>query len=125
MSRPRTASQKLEAKGSFARNPARARVDPVIESSFPTVAPSHLNPLEVRFWHEIRRAADKLLTGADVFSVELAARLWAEFHVDSNSMQTSRISLLGVCLGRLGLSPTDRTKLAVAPEKKAGDFDEF
>ena len=126
MSRPRTATNILDAKGAFKKDPARKRTDPKCKNHFPARAPSHLNPLQVKWWHRIRKAApDGVLHDADVFAVELAAVLWAEFVVNPAEMNNGRISQMANALGRLGLSPADRAKLAVEAPKEAGEFDEF
>lgn len=126
MARPRTATAILEARGAFVRNPKRERADPECSSPFPTVAPSHLNPLQVKCWHIIREITPTtVLQGADILAVELAACLWAEFRADPVEMTNGRIGQLRSALGALGLSPADRAKLAVAPTKEAGAFDGF
>jgi phage terminase small subunit len=126
MARPRTATAILDARGAFAKNPKRKREDPKVSDPFPTVAPSHLDPLQVKCWHIIREITPAtVLQGADILAVELAACLYAEFRSDPKEMNNGRIGQLRAALGVLGLSPADRARLAVAPTKKAGAFDEF
>ena len=126
MSRPRTATNILEAKGAFKKNPSRKRVEPKSADDFPARAPSHLNPLQVKWWHRIKKMVPEgVLQGSDVLAVELAAVLWAEFVKDPTGMANGRISQMSGALGRLGLSPADRAKLAVEKPKDAGEFDGF
>ena len=123
MSRPRTATAILEARGAFKSNPDRKREDPKCSSPFPDVAPENLTPLQVKWWHSIRRMVpDGILTGADQLTVHLAAVLWSEFMVDSAGMNTGRIGQMRSVMGSLGLSPADRAKLATKPEGDDGDF---
>ena len=123
MPKPRTASSILEARGAFAKDPKRARVDPVVSNPFPEVAPSHLNPLEVKCWHELRKCApDGVLTGADVETVNVAACLLAESRADFAGMATARIGQLVTMLGKFGMSPADRAKLATKPVDDDGEF---
>ena len=126
MSRPRTATSILDARGAFAKNPNRKRTEPKCKSPFPVKAPGHLTPIQVKWWHKIKKAVPEgVLGGADIFAVELAAVLWSEFVVDPKEMNNGRIAQMRAALGVLGLSPADRAKLSAAPAKAAGAFDEF
>ena len=126
MSRPRTATAILDARGAFKKNPKRKRQEPEVAWSFPESAPADLDPLEVKWWHSIRRMVPaSVLTHADQAMMIVAAGLMAEYMADRKEMATSRISLLGTVLGRFGLSPADRAKLSVEPDKPGGEFDEF
>ena len=126
MSRPRTATNILDAKGAFKKDPARKRTEPKSVDPFPARSPSHLNPLQVKWWHSIRKMVPAgVLQGSDILAVELAAVLWAEFAANPADMNTGRIGQMANALGRLGLSPADRAKLSVKPTKEAGEFDEF
>ena len=126
MSRPRTATKILDARGAFKKHPERKRQDPKCSSPFPVKAPGHLSPIQVKWWHKIKRAVpDGVLAGADIFAVELAAVLWSEFVVDPAGMSNGRLSQMRAALGCLGLSPADRAKLAAEPTKESGAFDGF
>ena len=123
MPQPRTATALLDARGAFKNHPERKRVDPKVSNPFPEVAPSHLNPLEVKCWHELRKSApDGVLTAADVEMVNVAAGLVAESRSDFKGMATARIGQLVTILGRFGMSPSDRAKLATKPEDDDGEF---
>jgi len=123
MSKARTATAILEARGAFARNPQRKRKDPEVKGDFPDVAPANLTPIQVKAWWElVRQIPCGVLTSADQATVRLCAVLWAEFLVDAAGMQTARITQLRNVMGDLGLSPAARAKLATRPEDDDGDF---
>ena len=123
MSRPRTATAILDARGAFSKNPNRKRTDPKVTNPFPSRAPSNMNPLQVKWWHRIRKMVPQgVLTGADQLSVHLAAVLWCEFMVDAANMPSGRIAQMRGVMGTLGLSPSDRAKLAATPEDDDGEF---
>ena len=123
MARPRTATAILEARGAFVKDPKRNRADPVVSDPFPKVAPSHLDPLEVKCWHNLREATpDAVLTGADVETLTVAARLLAESYKDFGAMATARIGQLISIMGKFGMSPADRAKLATPPKDDDGEF---
>lgn len=123
MSKARTATSILEARGAFKKDPNRKRVEPVCRSEFPESAPSHLTPMQVKWWHKVKQAVPAgVLQGSDVFAVELAAVLWTEFVTCSADMPAGRISQMRAVFGTLGLSPSDRAKLAAAPEDDDGGF---
>ena len=123
MPQPRTATALLDARGAFKNHPNRKRVDPKVVDSFPEVAPSHLTPLQVKCWHELRKSAPVgVLTGADIEMVNVCACLLAESRSDFAGMATARIGQLVTILGRFGMSPSDRAKLATKPEGDDGEF---
>jgi len=123
MSRARTATALLDARGAFAKNPDRKRVDPEVKQPFPDVAPANLTPVQVKWWHRVvEMVPDAVLTGADPLVVRICACLAAEFAVDPDKMPTARIAQLRGVMGELGLSPSARAKLAVKPGDDDGDF---
>ena len=123
MSRPRTATAILDARGAFKAHPERKREDPKVDSAFPDVAPSELDPLEVKWWHRIRKMVPAaVLTGADQALMIQAAALMAEYMSDRRGMATSRMAHMTKVLGLFGLSPSDRARLAATPEDDDGDF---
>ncbi len=123
MPKPRTATAILEARGAFAKNPNRTRVEPKVADPFPDVAPGGLSDGEVRAWHYIRKQVPGgVLTSADQSTVILAATLWAEFWSDRTGFSAAKIGHLRAVLGTLGMSPSDRAKLATKPDGDDGDF---
>jgi len=123
MTKARTATAILDARGAFRKHPERKRKDPKVKSKFPRRAPSELTPVQVKCWHRIvKQAPDGILTGADQVTVHLAAVLWAEFVARPDEMPTARIAQLRGVIATLGMSPSDRAKLAVTPGKDDDDF---
>lgn len=119
----RTATAILEARGAFQKNPDRKRVEPKSDLLFPADAPGSFNPLQVKWWHRIVKAVPRgVLTGSDEIAVRVVAVLAAEFAANPADMATARIAEMGKWMGKLGLSPVDRARLATKPE---GDDDEF
>lgn len=123
MSRPRTATAILDAKGAFRKDPARRRKDPEVKDPFPGEAPADLEPLEVKWWHLLAKQVPAgVLTGADQAKMTIMAGLMAEYMADRKGMATARLSLLDKMMGQFGLSPSDRAKLATSAEDDSGDF---
>lgn len=123
MSKSRTATSILEARGAFAKHPDRKREDPKVTDPFPAEAPANLTPLQVKWWHRIAKMApDGVLTGADQIIVRVCACLMAQYAVDPDGMPTARIARLTAEIGKLGLSPSDRAKLATKPEEGGDEF---
>ena len=77
-------------------------------------APDYLDPKEVECWNEIvENCVDGVLTGMDRLSVEVAAKLLADFRYYYATMQSSEKSLLISILGKFGMTPSDRAKISV------------
>jgi hypothetical protein len=114
MPKQRTPTTKLKLLGSFKKHPERERPDDVDTGAFPDEPPAHLADDVKVCWVEIRDACYySVLQAADVFLVELTSGLLAELRRDPDKMLAARLTQLRVCLGQLGLSPTDRSKLSV------------
>ena len=126
MSRPRTPTRVLEARGAFRKNPQRRR-DGEPECTDPLGAPpEHLAEGEARCWHELAENAPVgVLTRSDRHSVEVAACLLAEFRVDRAAFNAARISKLQTLLGSFGMNPSDRASLSIPKPKAENPFAEF
>jgi len=120
MSRPRTATNILEARGAFKKDPQRRRAkEPKAKGSFPKSPRRDLSPEQKKTWKEIvKRVPDGVLTDADIFCVEIAACLLAEFRKSPDNMIPARLTRLSTELGKLGLSPSERTKLFVLKKER-------
>jgi hypothetical protein len=127
MPMPRTPRALAELKGRTRHDPQRYRgFEP--ESCEIGPPPQHLTPAVRSVWLEIVGLAPAgVVKAADTLALELLASLVAEFRESPAEFRTSRIACMVGLLGRFGLSPTDRAKLAIEPPKKpsADDFSEF
>lgn len=124
MGKPRTATNILESKGAFKKNPNRKRPnEPKVTNPFPTSAPEQLSDEQVACWNEIVSIAPAgVLTGADTIIVEIGACLLAEFREKQGAIDTARITRLTTELGKLGLTPSSRAGLTV-DKPKGNEFD--
>jgi hypothetical protein len=127
MSRPRTATEILEARGAFAKNPQRRRPpEPKPTNALRKNPPAHLNDGQKQAWRRIVRIAPPgILMNADEIMLELVSCLLAEFMADPVGMTTARIARLERQLGKLGLSPQDRMNLEIPEPERPNPFDEF
>ena len=126
MSKPRTATAILEARGAFKNHPERKRKnEPKPAADFPDMPPEHLTNKQKEAWRQIVEITPPgVLANSDQFIVEIAACLLAEYRANPNEMVTARITRLTCELGKLGLSPSDRAGLEVfkPDSNEYGDF---
>lgn len=125
MARPRLPTEVQELKGAFRKDPQRKR--PVgAKSTAPLGAPPvHLKPDERECWLEaVHAAPGGVLTAADRWVLEVAARLMAKFRADW--LTGAEFGVLSQALGKLGWTPSDRSKVQ-APDAEAppNEFAEF
>lgn len=128
MSRPRTDTNVLKMRGSFKKNPQRLKErenepKPVGGLGDP---PEEFNEVHnkrlLQAWHEVvAMVPPGVLTCADRIIVEMTARLIARMRYNFNSMKSSDRAQLTKNLGLMGLTPADRSKVQVVPEKPADD----
>lgn len=116
MARPRTPTAIQELKGAFKKDPQRRRSNEP-EYNGPLGAPPDSFDEELAgIWHELESmAAANVLAQSDRWLVELACRTMRD--VRKGSALASERNLLLSCLSRMGLTPADRSKIAV-PHKK-------
>ena len=126
MARPRTATAILEARGAFKKDPKRARVDPKPAGNLRKTPPANLTADQKKAWaHIVRIAPAGVLMNSDEILLEMCACLLAEFQANPAEMPTARLLRLETQLGKIGLSPADRARIAVEPPPTPGAFDEF
>ena len=126
MSRPRTATAILEARGAFKTNPERKREhEPKPAATMPDKPPERLTKDQKAAWRQIVEITPPgILANSDQLIVEIAACLLAEFRTNPNEMVTARITRLTCELGKLGLSPSDRAGLEVH-KSEYNEWDDF
>jgi len=120
MAAPRKSSKVLELTGAYAKNPQRRNdAEPEGNGSFPKDAPELLNDIEKQYWHElVAMVPAGVLTGSDVLAIELLTKLVFEFRTSYTEMPSARLSRMSAEMGRLGLTPADRTKLSIEKPKE-------
>jgi hypothetical protein len=117
-------SSVLEARGSFAHDPQRKRVDPISQGDLGK-APAYFTEEEAIVWDELKSIIPEgLAKNADRWICEIAARFMFKFR--TTGLKSPELGKLIDALGRLGLSPSDRSKCAapVAPNPN-NEFREF
>ncbi|WP_250491618.1 hypothetical protein [Caballeronia sp. GAWG1-1] len=119
MARPRTPAKVLEMRGSYKRNPSRRREEP--DASGPLGdPPAYFSGAELAAWNDIASGAPRdVLTASDRITVELAARLLADSRVNWADFTAAKLARLEAMLGKFGMSPADRSKVAVGGKKNA------
>lgn len=111
MARPRTPTNVLELRGAFDKNPNRRRVDPETSGEIGD-PPEYFDQAHRDIWQEIvSNAPLKVLTVADRQIVEIATRLIFESRFDWENFSAGKIGRLESMLGKLGMTPADRSKV--------------
>lgn len=116
MPKPRKPTHLLELCGAFKHDPARgeARANEPVPTGALGEPPSCLNKSQCAIWFELAaQVPPGVLTNADRFTVELTVRLIAKMR--RGTAMASDTALLQNCLGRMGLTPSDRSKVSVVP----------
>ena len=126
MPRPTKPTAVLEQTGAFRHDPQRARVrkhEPQPKGPLGP-APKHLNKGQQACWRELSRIAPpRVLTVSDRWLVEITARLMAKLrNPRARNLTASEMTQLTNCLARMGLTPTDRTKVSVPEPEKTGNL---
>ena len=126
MSRPRTPTKILDARGSFKTHPERKRDgEPEVTTPLGS-APDRLSELERVAWGEVATYSPPgVLRSADRLHVEELCILLALSWAERENMQTSSRSLLNKMMGQLGMNPSDRSRLSIEKPKDASPFDKF
>jgi hypothetical protein len=104
-------------KGAFAKDPQREREDPDTFKLKP--CPDHLSEAQREVWKEIVKAAPKnVLTEADRFGLEICSVLLNQFRLDPLEFPAAKLVRLEAMLGKFGMTPADRAKVAGPAQKK-------
>lgn len=122
MAMPRTPKAKAEVSGQASKNPQRfgPRVEP--KATALGNPPGWMTREQVDAWNQF---AFELpwLAGADRSLVEVAAVIRARLVIDPVNVGVQALNLLRQCLGQMGATPADRTKVA-APDAPTADPDD-
>jgi hypothetical protein len=122
MSRPRTPTALLAAKGAFRKDPARGRAragEPKPRGKLGP-SPSALKGAECACWDRLVELVPAGVLGdCDEPILELTARLWAR--VKSGRAKSGEFAQFRSCLRELGMTPSSRSNVSV-PEDKTGEI---
>jgi hypothetical protein len=129
MARPRKPTNVLELKGSFKKDPARGRErenepEPDAQIGDP---PGYFDEAQAEAYRElVKKAHAGVLSDADSVAVEAAAVLLARLRKAPDDFTAGEFGRLEAILGKLGMTPADRSKVSVPKKPKHGDpLDEF
>jgi hypothetical protein len=128
MPRRRTDSNLLLSKGAFDKNPARGRAragEPNERRPLP-LAPVFLTEASEQLGRCWSRLPPGVLRSRDVPFLILAARLFSEFlRTPGNRVKAATVSRPEFLICRLGLSPSDASRISGGPSEAFSEFDEF
>ncbi len=129
MARPRKPTNMLALTGAFKINPKRAvaRKDEPAPVGEIGEAPDHLLEAERKAWAEIVGLCHKgTLCAADKLVIEHGARVLAALRAMTEYTDVRLMVRLEAVLGRLGLTPADRSRVSATKPKAQDDgYDEF
>jgi hypothetical protein len=114
MPRPRTPLSQAEATGAVDKNPQRYRDRKAAPKYGGELgpAPMHFTPEQVELWQAIvDRIPAGVLVAADCYIVELTVVLLGRFRDPQYHMRSAEVAELRRCLGSMGLTPADRTRV--------------
>lgn len=133
MGRNRTPTDVLRLKGAFRKDPKRGRER--ANEPKPTgplgKPPSGFDEIELEMWAELEDICPPgVLKNADRWVVEIACKLMAKVREDGiggkRGASVGELSQLNNCLIRLGMTPADRSKIKVDPDKEESNpFEEL
>ena len=120
MARPRKPTAVLELTGAFKKDPQRKRPQEPKPNGPLGEPPTDFDEYLRALWRDlVRMVPAGVLTISDRWLVELACRTMRD--VKKGQALASEKNLLLACLSRMGLTPADRSKIAVPPEKEELD----
>lgn len=116
MSRPRTPTKVLRMRGAFDRNPKRGKErehEPQVDDPLGE-PPDGFDEAQAARWRELAVRCP-WLTVADRTAVEVVCRLWMTMRA-GQFKAADYVGLMN-CLGRLGMTPVDRSKVRMPGAK--------
>jgi hypothetical protein len=127
MARNRTATNVLQLKGAFKHDPARTRVDPPTpELERPTKADLKAFRSHEEAWDYLVATMPRgILRKRDRIYIEIAAKLLYEFRrVGAHGIEPAKLVRLETMLCKLGLNPSDASRVQSGADKPRNDFDD-
>ena len=120
MARPRKPTAVLELKGAFNKDPQRQRdAEPVPTDDIgdPPTAPN-FTAEHCKAWHEVVSIAPPgVLFNSDRLALEMFVCLLVEFRGNPNGFHQAKLGRLESLCGKFGMTPSDRSKIIVAPRE--------
>ena len=111
----------LALKGSFKKNPSRARSDPPATGQIGP-PPAYFSDTEKEAWTElVSQSPQNVLQASDRAAVELVCCLMAEFRKDRSAFTPAKLGVLQRGLSCLGFTPVDRSRISVARQADQSD----
>lgn len=121
---PRTPTAVLDARGAFINHPERKRESEPQDDRPLGGPPKYLTKSQKKVWKEL---ATQLMPGVGKFSdrtpFEMLVRLTDRLRQGLMTKSADMLALIQIC-GRFGMTPVDRSKIAVeaAPKSKLEQF---
>jgi phage terminase small subunit len=127
MARPRKPTAELELNGSFTKDPQRResrKYEPPPNGPIGD-PPNYFDCNQRDFWHEVVDLVPVgVLTKADRIIVEVIVRKLQDLR--NGEITGTGLNTLVAALSRLGLTPADRSRVGIQPEKdENGEEDDF
>lgn len=123
MGRPPLPTKLHEIKGSYDKDPQRRRHGEPEPRAALGPPPGSLDDHEKEIWNElVSISIPGVLGNTDRWAVEIAVKLMAELRTEG-ALSAGNLGQLLKCLSHLGMTPSDRAKLAV-PGKKKDEWDD-
>lgn len=122
MARPRTPTAVLERRGSFISHKDRkeARAFEPVPSGELGSAPRHFSKDEKKVWKELEKIAPPgVLADCDRWTVEIAVKLMSKFRL--GTITSSGVAQLITFLSKMGMTPSDRSKVMARPSAALKD----
>lgn len=114
----RKPTAELEASGAFQKNPARSRKREPNTGRGIGPAPAHLDDDERAVWDEIvGNCAAGVFQSSDRPMMEVLCTMMAEFRRDRAGFGGRRLQALLALMSRCGMTPSDRSRVMVAPSE--------
>lgn len=129
MGRPRTATNVLELRGAYKKNPNRKadRENAPEPKAGIGPAPEHMGEKEKAIWDEIVGLIPAGVLGdCDRLHLEIVCDLMALVRSKPiEEVPDGKVSRLAAMLGAMGMNPAERSKVKVPPAAPKNPFDNF
>lgn len=125
MARPPKPTKVLELVGAYKKNPQRKRKsEPKPTQGIGAFSEGPTALADV--WDEVvAQVVPGVLTISDRLALELVCRLLAEIRLKPDEISVGKVTALANLLGRFGLTPADRAKIAIPEEEEEDEWSGF